>query len=73
MDTSEDGDKPEVTIMKRTKVSSCEDNQLEDRDTEIKEVVRTLVENIPKDVLMETKLRSKKVSFKEEAEQFGGG
>ena len=57
--TSENDNKPKVTIMKRTKVGSFEDNQLEGRYPESKEVVRTLVENIPEEVLMEKNLRRK--------------
>ena len=36
-----------------------------------KEVVRTLVEKITEEILKETTLRRKRVSFKEEAEEFG--
>ena len=71
VDTSEKGNKPEVTIIKKIKVGSCEDSQWEDREPKSKEVARTLVQNIPKGVLMETKLRSKEVLFKEESEEFG--
>ena len=60
-DTSEKGNEPEITIMKRTKVGSGEDKSSEDRDPEGKEVVGTKVESIPEEVLMETKLRRKKM------------
>ena len=66
VESSEKGDKTEVRIMKRTKVGSCKDNQMEGRDPESKEFVRTLVANIPEEVLMEAKLlRTEKKSFKE--------
>ena len=39
--------------------------------TENKEVVRTLVEKIPEDILRRTKLQKKNVSFKEEVEHLG--
>ena len=73
MDTSENDDKPEVTILGRTKQGSCEDNQLEGRVPESKEGVRTSLENIAEEVLMEAKLRRKKVSFKEATEDLGTG
>ena len=61
-------DEPEITKMRRT---------LRDGDSrtagepENKEVVRTLVEKIPGDILRRTKLRRKKVSFKEEVKDLG--
>ena len=39
-------DEPKITIMSRTKVGLREENQLEARDPESKELVRTLVKNI---------------------------
>ena len=73
MNTSENDDKPEVTILDRTKQGSCEDNQLKGRVSKSNEGVRTSLENIAEEVLMETKLRKKKVSFKEETEDLGTG
>ena len=62
-----DKDKPEVTMLKRGEPAHGEDSmtgeQLED-----KEVVRTLVEKIPEDILRRTTFRKKKVSFREEDE-----
>ena len=42
---------------------------MEDKDLEMEEVVRTLVEKFPDEILMQTTLRREKVSFKLEAEE----
>ena len=47
--------------MSRTKEVTREEYLLDGRDPESKEVVRTLVESVPEEVLMETKLRGKRV------------
>ena len=44
VDTNERNNEAEITRMGRTKVGSCEENQLESRDSESKEVLRILVE-----------------------------
>ena len=66
VDTSQINNEPEITMMRRNKVGSHKKNQLEDRDLESKEVVRTVVENIPQDILLQTTLKMKKVYFKED-------
>ena len=58
--TSKKDNEPEVTIIRRTKMGSCKDNQLEGRDPEGKEVLPTYVQSIPEEVLMETTLGRKK-------------
>ena len=58
-------DKPEVTIFKRGELK-------QDRDLiKSKEVVRTLVEKIPEEVLRRKAIRNKRVTFKEEFEHLG--
>ena len=61
MDTNEKDNETEITIMSRTKEGTREEYLLDGRDPESKEVVRTLVESAPEEVLMETKLRGKRV------------
>ena len=62
--------RPEVTILKRGEVKHDGD-WMKIGEPEKKEVVRTLVERIPKEVLRRTTIRRKRVSFKEEVEHFG--
>ena len=62
-------DKLEVSILKRGKAAQGEDSTI--RQPDIKEVVRTLVEKIPEDILRQTTLRKKKVTFKRGAEHLG--
>ena len=64
-----DKDKPEVTILKRGEAAQGEDSTI--RQPDDKEVMRTLVEKIPEDILRQTTLRKKKVTFKKEAEHLG--
>ena len=52
-------DEPEVAVMRRKEVL-CDENSLKTGEPENKEVVRTLVENIPEDILNQTTLRRKK-------------
>ena len=59
-------DKLEVTILKRGEAAHGEDSMI-GKQPDYKEVVRTLVEKIPADILRRTTFRKKKVSFKEEA------
>ena len=63
-------DEPETTIMRRNEVSRDE-NSIKTGEPENKELVRTLVENMPADIIRQTSLRRKQVSFKEEAEDLG--
>ena len=65
-----DKDKPEVTILKRRETAHGEDSTI-GKQLDDKEVVRTLVEKIPEDILIRTKSRKKKVTFKKEAEHLG--
>ena len=58
---NKDKDKPEVTILKRGEVAQGEDLTI--RQLDGKEVVRTLVEKIPEDILRQTTLRKKKLTF----------
>ena len=63
-------DKLEATIWKRGEAAPGEDSRI-GKQPDYKEVVRTLVEKIPEDLLRRTTFRKKKVSFKEEAEHLG--
>ena len=58
-------DRPEVTILKRGELKHDGDLMT------IQEVVRTLVERIPEEVLRRTTIRNKRVTFKEEVEHLG--
>ena len=62
-------EKPEVTILKRGEAAQGKDSTIKQPDG--KEVGRTLVEKIPEDILRQTTLRKKKVTFKKEAEHLG--
>ena len=64
-----DKDKPEVTILKRGEAAQGENSTI--RQADGKEVVRTLVENIPEDIVRQATLRKKKVTFMKEAEHLG--
>ena len=61
-----DNEKPEVTILKRGEAAHGEDSTI-GKQPDDKEVVRTLVEKIPDEILRRTTIRKKKVTFKEEA------
>ena len=61
---------PEVTILRRNDADGTEDS-LKEKEPDGKEVVRSLVERIPEDILKRTMVRKKKVAFKEEAEHLG--
>ena len=63
---------PEVTILRRNDADGSEDS-LEEKKTDEKEVVQSLVERIPEDILKRSMVRKKKVAFKEEAEHLGLG
>ena len=62
-------DKPEVTIMKREETQDGSSKRAREREN--KEVVRSVAERIPEDILRRAKLRRKRVSFKEEVEHLG--
>ena len=61
---------PEFTILRRNEADGTEDSSKE-RKPDGKEVVESLVERIPEDILERTMVRKKKVAFKEEAEHLG--
>ena len=63
-------EEPEVT-MRRNEVGGGEDSLKEKSDG--KEVDQSLVDKIPDDLLERTRVRKKKVAFKEEAEHLGLG
>ena len=58
-------DRPEITILKRGELKHDGDLM------KSKEVVRTLVERIPEEVLRRTTIRNKRRTFKEEVEHLG--
>ena len=64
-----DREKPEVTILKRGEAAQGKDSTI--RQPDGKEVVRTLIEKIPENILRQTTLRNKKVTFKKKAEHLG--
>ena len=63
-------EEPEVTILRRNEADGSEDSSKE-RKPDGKEVVQSLLERIPQDILERTMARKKKVAFKEEAEHLG--
>ena len=66
-------EEPEVTILRRNETVGGEDS-LKEINPDGKEVVQSLVDKIPDDILLErTRVRKKKVAFKEEAEHLGLG
>ena len=67
-----DKDKPEVTILKRNE-AAYGDVPLKEEKPDDKEVVQPFVEKIPGEILRQTIVRKKKVSFREEAEHLGLG
>ena len=60
-------EEPEVTILQRSETIGDE-NSLEESNPDGKEVVQSLVDKIPDDILERTWVRKKKVAFKEEVE-----
>ena len=62
-------EEPEVTILRRNETGGGEDSLKEKSDG--KEVVQSLVDKIPDEILEQTRVRKKKVAFKEEAEHLG--
>ena len=65
-------EEPEVTILQRSGTVVGE-NSLEVSNPDGKEVVQSLVDKIPNDILERTRVRKKKMAFKEEAEHLGTG
>ena len=65
-------EEPEVTILRRSGTVVGE-NSLEVSNPDGKEVVQSLVDKIPDDILERTRVRKKKVAFKEETEHLGIG
>ena len=65
-------EEPEVTILQRKETVNNADSS-RGSVTDSKDVVRSLVDKIPESILEQTKVRKKKVAFKEEAEQLGLG
>ena len=65
-------EEPEVTILRRSETVGGE-NSLEESNPDGKEVVQSLVDEIPEDILERTRVRKMKVAFKEEAEHLGKG
>ena len=66
-----DKEEPEVTILRRNETGGGEDSLKEKSDG--KEVEQSLVDQIPDDTLERTRVRKKKVAFKEEVEHLGLG
>ena len=65
-------EEPEVTILRRSETVGNADS-LRGSVTDGKEVVRSLVDKIPDNILERTQVRKKKVAFKGEAEHLGLG
>ena len=63
-------EEPKVTILRGNDADGSEDS-LKRKKLDGKEVVHSLVERIPEDILERTMVRKKKVAFKEEAEHLG--
>ena len=64
-------EEPEVTILRRSEIVNDFPSKVTNPDG--KEVVQSLVKKIPDDILEQTRVRKKKVAFKEEAEYLGLG
>ena len=63
-------EEPEATILRRNETVGNADS-LRGSNTDGREVVRSLVDKIPDNILERTRVRKKKVAFKEEAEHLG--
>ena len=63
-------EEPEVTIMRMDEAEGGEDS-LRENKSDGKEVVQSLVDKIPEDILERTRVRKKKVAFKEETDYLG--
>ena len=67
-----DEDEPEVSILRRDEAAFGEDS-LKEKQLDGKDVMQSLVEKIPEEILRRTMVRKKKVTFNEEAEHLGLG
>ena len=65
-------DGPEVTILRRREAAYGED-LLKEKQLDDKDVVQSLIEKNPEEILRQTMVRKKKVSFREKAEHHGLG
>ena len=65
-------EEPEVTILRRSETVGV-GNSLEESNPDGKEIGQSLVDRIPDDILERTRVKKKKVAFKEEAEHLGIG
>ena len=65
-------EEPEVTILRKSGTAS-DGNPSKVTNLDGKEVVQSLVEKIPAELLEQTRVRRKRVEFKEEAEYLGLG
>ena len=65
-------EEPEVTILRRSETASGE-NTSEESNPDGKEIVQSLVDKIPDEILERTRVRKKKMAFKEEVEHLGMG
>ena len=65
-------EEPEVTILRRNETVGGK-KSLEESNPDGKEIVQSLVDKIPDDILERTRVRKKKMAFKEEAEHLGIG
>ena len=63
-------DEPEVTILRRSETASYENTSGESNPDD-REIVQSLVDKIPEDILERTRVRKKKVVFKEEVGHLG--
>ena len=63
-------EEPELTMLRKSGIVSDE-NTSKVTKPDGKEVVQSLVEKIPDDIIEQTRVRKKKVAFKEEAENLG--
>ena len=61
---------PELTILRRKETANKTDSS-KGSVTDSKDVVRLLVDKIPENILEQTKVRKKKVTFKEGTEHLG--
>ena len=68
----ESREEPELTILRRKETVNNTDSS-KGSVTDSKDVVRSLVDKIPENILEQTKVRKKKVAFKEGAEHLGLG
>ena len=69
---SNEKDEPEVSILRREETAYGEDS-LKEKQLDGKDVVQSLVEKIPEEILRRIMVQQKKVTFNEEAEHLGLG